>query len=689
MILDTTLRDGSYAIDFQFTVEDTILLCTSLDQAGIPLIEIGHGLGFNGGSTGGKKPAATDEEYLAAAATAVSKSQFGMFCIPGIARPADLELGRKYGMHFVRVGVDVPNLSQAEPFIKRAKDFGYDRVFINFMKSYSVSPEVFGEHVAKVADWGVDGVFLVDSAGGMLPQDIRAYLRAARDFSSVQLGFHGHDNLCLALSNALEAIDCGALIIDSSLQGLGRSAGNVMTEVLVAVLKRLGHEINIDERLLQNVGDRVIRPLLRSFGRDPITLTSGYAMFHSSFLGVIREYANKYKVDARDIIIELCRTNKVNSPKELVEYIAEQLSAKGKTQNKIKLPEINRLLITEVESLGSSAKQLARSIHVRASKMAIRSIFNIEVPVSPSSPTRLSQFIQEGFGFVVGSAKVGDEIALREILTAIDGWVDAVFLDVEIKGANGAAFALIADQVLTKSSLYIYQDTVVWAHAIRDQLLALFDSLTEKKLALFGDTPLAFRLAHMAADMGAEISLCGWPEERVKNLKNILTPASGSVRASDPHDAVRGANAIIGTTQGSGEIKEGLVAEIDKGCIILDGGIGTLSPEVVKACVEKGTRVIRSDMRAALAAEIMARLGTYRIVKQDSGRADFDGVSVVAGGEVGRKGEIIVDSLNEPEIIVGVADGCGNAFFEIPREQMDAAEKVWKYILKKKMNYKT
>jgi hypothetical protein len=566
---------------------------------------------------------------------------------------------------------------------------GYDRVFLNFMKSYSVSPEIFGEQVAKVAGWGVDGVFLVDSAGGMLPRDIRSYLKAARDFSSVPLGFHGHDNLCLALSNALEAIDCGALIIDSSLQGLGRSAGNVMTEVLVAVLKRLGHEINIDERLLQNVGDRVVRPLLRAFGRDPITVTSGYAMFHSSFLGVVREYANKYQVDARDIIVELCGTNKVNSPKEIVERIAERLSTKGTPLKKIKLPEINRPFVNEVDSLASSARQLARTIHVRASKLAVRSIFNIEVPVSLSSPTRLSRFVQEGFGFVVGSAKVGDESALREILTGIDGWVDAVFLDVESKGADGASFAVIANQVLKKSPLYVYQDTVVWAHAIRDQLLALFNFLADKKLAIFGDTPLAFRLAHMVAEMGSEVRLCGWSEERVKVLKSILTSPAGKVCSSEPQDAVCGVDAVIGTTQGSGEIKENLVAAIDKGCIIVDGGIGTVSPGFVKMCFEKGIRVVRSDMRAALAAEIMARLGMCRIVKQDSGRADFDGVSVVAGGEVGQKGEIIVDSLYEPEIIVGVADGCGNASFEIPRERMDVAEKVWEFIMKKKMTYKS
>ena len=74
--LETTLRDGSYAVDFRFTVKDTANLCAALEQAGLGLIEIGHGLGLHGKESGKGDAAATDAEYLSAAASVLKKAKF-------------------------------------------------------------------------------------------------------------------------------------------------------------------------------------------------------------------------------------------------------------------------------------------------------------------------------------------------------------------------------------------------------------------------------------------------------------------------------------------------------------------------------------------------------------------------------------------------------------------------------------
>ena len=63
-IMDVTLRDGSYLIDFQFTTEDTAFLCMALEKIGLNWIEIGHGVGLGGSKKGYGVAAASDEEYL-------------------------------------------------------------------------------------------------------------------------------------------------------------------------------------------------------------------------------------------------------------------------------------------------------------------------------------------------------------------------------------------------------------------------------------------------------------------------------------------------------------------------------------------------------------------------------------------------------------------------------------------------
>src|SRR5439155_6601088 len=112
-ILEVTLRDGSYLIDFQFTAQDTAFIAAALEQIGFRWIEIGHGLGLNASNAGKGVAAASDEEYLEAAAQALTSARWGMFFIPGIGRTDDLQRAAKLGMSFVRIGTDVTELAQA------------------------------------------------------------------------------------------------------------------------------------------------------------------------------------------------------------------------------------------------------------------------------------------------------------------------------------------------------------------------------------------------------------------------------------------------------------------------------------------------------------------------------------------------------------------------------------------------
>jgi isopropylmalate/homocitrate/citramalate synthase len=117
-ILDCTLRDGSYVIDFQFTKEDTFIIASNLCEAGFEYIEVGHGVGLGASKKGFDVAAATDEEYCKATVDAIGdKAKWGMFCIPGVAKLEDLEMAIDYGMNFVRVGTDVNKVNESEKFI--------------------------------------------------------------------------------------------------------------------------------------------------------------------------------------------------------------------------------------------------------------------------------------------------------------------------------------------------------------------------------------------------------------------------------------------------------------------------------------------------------------------------------------------------------------------------------------------
>lgn len=323
-IMDVTLRDGSYAINFQFSEHDTKKIGAALEQVGIPYVEIGHGVGLNASSYKNGVALCTDEEYLEAAQEAFKNIKYGMFCIPGTAELKHLDILKKYGASFVRVGCNIDKVETSEAFVRKAKELGL-MVASNYMKSYTATEKEFEECVRKSKSYGTDYVYIVDSAGCMLPEDIKKYFEVVRQFDGIGVGFHGHNNLGLANSNSLYAADLGFDLIDTSLQGLGRSAGNASTELLVALLEMKYGVKDYNQNLLMQFSEEYVKPLVRNTGLYGLDVYCGIAGFHSSYMKYIHKYASKHSVNPFLLIVEYCKVDKINMDVELLESIAKSL----------------------------------------------------------------------------------------------------------------------------------------------------------------------------------------------------------------------------------------------------------------------------------------------------------------------------------------------------------------------------
>lgn len=326
-IIETTLRDGSYAINFKFTSQDTAIICRKLEESGFEYIEIGHGMGFNGTNTELGKSASTDEEYMIAAESSLTHAKYGMFCIPGIARLSDIDLAKKHNMKFIRIGTNVDKIAESEPFIKKAKENGLI-VAANYMKSYALSAQDFAKQAKRSEEWGADLIYIVDSAGGMFPETIKNYFQAIREVSEIPVGFHGHNNLELAVNNSLEAVGMGITFVDSSLQGLGRSAGNACTEILIAALIKKGYSIDIDLLKTIQIGRKYIQPLVNKKGYPGLDIIAGFAEFHSSYMPHIQEFSARFGIPPEILIIELCKVDKLNFDPVVVEKIARDIKSR-------------------------------------------------------------------------------------------------------------------------------------------------------------------------------------------------------------------------------------------------------------------------------------------------------------------------------------------------------------------------
>lgn len=325
MILDTTLRDGSYVNNFGFTAEQTNAITAQLDGAGVSLIEVGHGIGLNASEMGQGQARETDAVYMQAAAEAVSQARWGMFAIPGICELNHLDICFDHGIGFLRFGVSIDAYDKVFPFVEKAKAAGV-LACVNFMKSHTRPPIEFEKAARAAVANGADYVYIVDSAGNMTPRAVNAYCQRIGD---LPFGFHGHNNLGLGIANALEAEASGAAIIDCSLQGMGRSAGNTITEHFVALMQSEGKLEELDLLALLDAGEESIRPLLTHVGHDSVDIVCGYAGFHSSYMNVIRRFAIEYDIDPRLLIVEVCKVDQAEAPEELVRAKAQELKSKS------------------------------------------------------------------------------------------------------------------------------------------------------------------------------------------------------------------------------------------------------------------------------------------------------------------------------------------------------------------------
>jgi len=330
--LDCTLRDGSYVINFNFSKLDTKNIVSALDEVGVDFIEVGHGIGLGASTNKFPKAAAKDEEYMQAASESCIKSKWGMFFIPGIGSTKDIFKAANYKMDFIRIGVNIEDYKETEKYIKIAKENSMF-VAVNFMKSYASSPGAFLKASKFVNKIGADLVYIVDSAGGMLPHELNQYVQILKKNSNIHFGFHGHDNLSLSNFNSLLCISEGAKIIDISLQGLGRSAGNASFETLIFLLMRYGFKLKIDPLKLLKISEKYIIPLMSSPGKTKsLDIISGYSQFHSSYMPVIDEVSNKFNLDPKELIIAVSAKEKSHVTKELAQKIAKKLK-KSKKRN--------------------------------------------------------------------------------------------------------------------------------------------------------------------------------------------------------------------------------------------------------------------------------------------------------------------------------------------------------------------
>ncbi|WP_026928200.1 4-hydroxy-2-oxovalerate aldolase [Granulicoccus phenolivorans] len=329
--VDTTLRDGMSSVSHQFTPANVAAIAAGLDAGGIGTIEVAHGIGIGASSLQYGRAVATDPEYVAAAVGAVENADIAVLYVPGISTIPVLADCIEAGIKTVRVAVHCTEADCGQQPIEWAKEQGLT-VMTFLMMSHKLEVEPLTEQARKLASYGADVVYVVDSAGAMVPEQAAARVSSFVSALDTEVGFHSHNNLGVAIGNALAAAEAGATYIDGSLRGLGASAGNAQTEVMAAAFERAGWETGANIWPLIDTAEQVLAPLMKQPQIvDETALMLGYAGVYSTFFHPTKRAADKYHLSSRDILLELGRRNIIGGQEDMIIDVAAEMSAERST----------------------------------------------------------------------------------------------------------------------------------------------------------------------------------------------------------------------------------------------------------------------------------------------------------------------------------------------------------------------
>ena len=267
-ILDVTLRDGGIVNNFNFGEENMKCILSAIEDSQIKYIELGY-LEKNTGTERGRSQYCNET---------VIEQYFLLKKKPGVEYLVMMDYGKfdvdmlrdrtPGGIDAIRLAFHKRNFNEAIPLYNAISAKGYD-VYMQPMVTLHYSEQELEALVSAANMTKIKGLYFVDTFGQMQQPDIERLTRFfdQRMRPDIAIGFHSHNNIQMAYANAIAFLQIPTKrnkMLDASIMGMGRGAGNLNTELILSYLNQYYHG-NYAIPPLLNVMDTVIGLIKNQF----------------------------------------------------------------------------------------------------------------------------------------------------------------------------------------------------------------------------------------------------------------------------------------------------------------------------------------------------------------------------------------------------------------------------------------
>lgn len=330
-IFDSSLRDGSHAVKQQLFPEQIEAYCDAVDGSGLHTVIVGHGNGLGASSIQMGLSAMDEVDMVRVAHNHLKKTRLGTFVTVGFGTIEDhIKPAMACGTEVFCIATHCTESDTMRRHVQYVSRHGKE-VYGVLMNCHLTSINSLVEQAKNIASYGGDGVILMDSAGTFIPDQISRIVEELCNHVDIDIGFHAHNNLSMAVANSYAAISSGASIIDGTVLGFGAGAGNCQLEALIALMEKNGIRTGIDLYRLMDAGKNVISGMMHyDRGIDGTCIISGYAGVVSTFRTKVEYIAKMKNVDPRDVFLALGERKAIAGQDDLILEVANHLAEHGK-----------------------------------------------------------------------------------------------------------------------------------------------------------------------------------------------------------------------------------------------------------------------------------------------------------------------------------------------------------------------